>query len=50
MRQALHVVDLLALAPGKTPEVVEARELMAELCELRAKQAASYGYRSPYRI
>ncbi|WP_010313710.1 hypothetical protein [Saccharopolyspora spinosa] len=50
MQQALHVVDLFAVVPGETPEVVEASELKAELCELRAKRASSYVSRSLYRI
>ncbi|MDA3623950.1 MBL fold metallo-hydrolase [Saccharopolyspora sp. WRP15-2] len=49
VQDALHVVDLLALAPGDDPEVQRARELKAELCALRAKQATSYVSRSFYR-
>lgn len=49
VQEALHVVDLLALAPGHEPTVVRARELKAELCALRATQATSYVSRSFYR-
>lgn len=38
---ALHVVDLLALAPGDEKEVVEARKLKAELLTLRSKDVPS---------
>lgn len=50
VQQALHVIDLLALAPGNDPEIVQARELKTELCELRRKDATSYVSRSFYRI
>ena len=46
---ALHVIDLLALAPGNEPEIVEARELKAELCRSRASEVAPYVSRSCYR-
>jgi len=39
---ALHVVDLLALAPGEDPFVVEARALKAELCRARAGEVKPY--------
>ncbi len=39
---ALHVVDLLALAPGSDPVVVRARALKAELCHLRSKDVPSF--------
>lgn len=39
---ALHVVDLLALAPGDDDAVVAARELKAQLCRDRAKQVPSF--------
>ena len=46
---ALHVVDLLALAPGDDPDVVAARELKAELCNTRADEVDPYVSRSCYR-
>jgi glyoxylase-like metal-dependent hydrolase (beta-lactamase superfamily II) len=46
---ALHVVDLLALAPGDDPDVVAARELKAELCRERAKQVRPFVSHSLYR-
>ncbi len=39
---ALHVVDLLALAPGNDPVVMKARALKAELCHLRSKDVPSF--------
>jgi len=39
---ALHVIDLLALAPGNDDKVVEARSLKAELCHLRSKSVPSF--------
>ncbi|MDH5237778.1 MAG: MBL fold metallo-hydrolase [Acidimicrobiia bacterium] len=39
---AMHVVDLLALAPGDEPEVAEARDLKAELCRRRAREVEPY--------
>ena len=45
---ALHVVDVLALAPGDEPEVVEARRLKAELCETLAVSAESFVSQSLY--
>ncbi len=45
---ALHVIDLLALAPGDDPEVAEARSLKAELCAARADQVAPFVSRSCY--
>lgn len=50
VQEALHVIDLLALAPGDTPEFAAARELKSELCALRAKEATSYVSRSFYRV
>jgi alkyl sulfatase BDS1-like metallo-beta-lactamase superfamily hydrolase len=41
-QRALHVVDLLALAPGSSAEVVEARTLKAALCRERSKQVSPY--------
>ena len=45
---ALHVVDVLALAPGDEPAVVAARELKAELCRELAKTARSFVSQSLY--
>ncbi len=45
---ALHVVDLLALAPGDDPDVVKARLLKAELCHLRSKDVPSFVSRNLY--
>jgi uncharacterized sulfatase len=39
---ALHVVDLLALAPGEDPFVVEARALKVGLCRARAGEVKPY--------
>lgn len=45
---ALHVVDVLALADGNEPAVVEARALKAELCRRAAASNASYVTQSLY--
>jgi uncharacterized sulfatase len=45
---ALHVVDLLALAPGDDPDVVEARALKAELCRTLGDAATSFVSQSLY--
>lgn len=45
---ALHVVDVLALAPGDDPAVVEARALKAKLCRTLAKSARSFVSQSLY--
>ena len=45
---ALHVVDVLALAPGSDPDVVEARQLKAELCDALAIEAESFVSQSLY--
>lgn len=45
---ALHVIDVLALAPGEEPEVAEARRLKAELCRTRAKQVEPFVSKSCY--
>ncbi|WP_425825775.1 alkyl sulfatase dimerization domain-containing protein [Streptomyces fractus] len=50
VQEALHVIDLLALAPGDARELAAARELKSELCGLRAKEATSYVSRSFYRV
>ena len=46
---ALHVIDLLALAAGDDPDVVEARALKAELCRIRAKEVDPFVSKSCYR-
>ncbi|MFC6063879.1 alkyl sulfatase dimerization domain-containing protein [Streptomyces ochraceiscleroticus] len=48
VQEALHVIDLLALAPGGDPHVAQARKLKADLCALRRKDAPSYVSRSCY--
>ena len=45
---ALHVVDLLALAPGGARDVVEARALKAELCRRRAEEVEPYVSKALY--
>lgn len=50
IQQALHVVDLLALAPGDDPDLAAARKLKADLCALRKQNASSYVSRSLYRV
>ncbi|MFP6639031.1 MAG: alkyl sulfatase dimerization domain-containing protein [Myxococcota bacterium] len=45
---ALHVVDLLALAPGDEVSVSEARALKADLCRTLAKSAGSFVSQSLY--
>ena len=45
---AMHVVDVLALAPGDDPDVVEARALKAALCEKLALGARSFVSQSLY--
>jgi len=46
---ALHVVDLLALAPGDDPELIEARALKAELCKALSDATPSFVSQSLYR-
>ncbi|MDX2380935.1 MAG: alkyl sulfatase dimerization domain-containing protein [Acidimicrobiia bacterium] len=46
---ALHVIDLLALAAGDDPAVVEARSFKAELCRSRAKEIDPFVSKSCYR-
>lgn len=41
-QEALHVIDILAMAPGDEPEVAEARTLKAQLCRSRAKEIRPY--------
>ena len=45
---ALHVVDVLALAPGESPEVIAARTLKGELCVTLAESADSFVSQSLY--
>jgi uncharacterized sulfatase len=45
---ALHVVDVLALAPGDDPDVVAARALKAQLCRTLAEGARSFVSQSLY--
>ncbi|WP_416897016.1 MAG: alkyl sulfatase dimerization domain-containing protein [Minwuia sp.] len=45
---ALHVIDLLALAPGSDPAVVEAQKLKAEICRTRAGEVAPYVSKALY--
>ena len=45
---ALHVIDVLALAPGDDPDVVAARALKAELCRSLAEDADSFVSQSLY--
>ncbi|MCP5056981.1 MAG: MBL fold metallo-hydrolase [bacterium] len=45
---ALHVIDILALAPGDAPELASARALKAELCNELADQTPSFVSRSLY--
>lgn len=49
VQEALHVVDLLALATADFPEAHHARTLKSELSALLAKDAPSYVSRSFYR-
>jgi uncharacterized sulfatase len=48
LQLALHVIDLLALAPGDDPDVVEARRLKAELCRSLAGETPSFVSQSLY--
>jgi uncharacterized sulfatase len=48
-QMALHVVDLLALAPGDDADVVAARSLKAELCRTRAGEIRPYVSKACYR-
>jgi len=45
---ALHVIDVLALAPGDDPDVVAARKLKAELCRTLAAETPSFVSQSLY--
>ncbi|MCP5265893.1 MAG: MBL fold metallo-hydrolase [Burkholderiaceae bacterium] len=46
---ALHVIDLLAMAPGNDPLLAEARELKAACCDALSRQTAPFVSRSLYR-
>ncbi len=46
---ALHVIDLLALAPGEDPELADARALKADLCRTLSDAATSFVSQSLYR-
>ncbi|MCP3855263.1 MAG: MBL fold metallo-hydrolase [Actinomycetia bacterium] len=46
---ALHVIDLLALAPGDSADVVAARALKAELCRTRAGEVDPFVSKSCYK-
>ncbi|MFE6752586.1 alkyl sulfatase dimerization domain-containing protein [Streptomyces sp. NPDC057684] len=48
VQEALHVIDLLASAPGDDAHVVLARKLKSDLCALRREEATSYVSRSCY--
>lgn len=45
---ALHVIDLLALAPGTSPELADARKLKAALCRRRAEEVPPYVSKALY--
>ena len=45
---ALHVIDLLAQAPGDDALLQEARQLKAELCHKRAEESRPYGAKALY--
>jgi len=46
---ALHVFDLVALAPGDDPMVAEARAVKAELCRARSEEVEPFVSKSCYR-
>ncbi|GIT01112.1 MAG: hypothetical protein CM1200mP26_28240 [Acidimicrobiales bacterium] len=46
---ALHVIDLVALAPGDDPVVVEARAVKAEMCRVRSEEVEPFVSKSCYR-
>ncbi len=48
LQLALHVIDVLALAPGDEPDVVAARALKADLCRTLAEDARSFVSQSLY--
>ena len=45
---ALHVIDLIALAKGEDPIVIQSRELKAELLRLRGKEVTAFVSKSLY--
>jgi alkyl sulfatase BDS1-like metallo-beta-lactamase superfamily hydrolase len=47
-QEALHVIDLLALAPGDQPELEQARRLKRDLCAILATHNPSYISQSIY--
>ena len=47
--KALHVLDLVALAPGDSPAIEEARRLKADCCERLAGECTIFVSRSLYR-
>ncbi|WP_423459109.1 alkyl sulfatase dimerization domain-containing protein [Ottowia sp. VDI28] len=49
-QMALHVIDLLAIAPGDAPELTQARRLKAAWLRARARQVPSYVSRNLYRV
>jgi len=49
VQAALHVIDLLALAPGDDPVLIEARHLKAGLCHLRAEEISPYVSKALYK-
>lgn len=49
-QMALHVIDLLATAPGNAPELTRARQLKAAWLRERAAQVSSYVSRNLYRV
>lgn len=48
LQLALHVIDVLALAPGDDPDVVAARSLKAAFCRTLAEDARSFVSQSLY--
>lgn len=48
LQLAMHVVDLVALAPSDDPVVIDARQLKADLCQALAKQTEPFVSRSLY--
>ncbi|MFT3855660.1 MAG: alkyl sulfatase dimerization domain-containing protein [Ilumatobacteraceae bacterium] len=49
LQLALHVVDLVAQAPGDDPILLEARTAKAEWCDLLARQTKPYVSRAVYK-
>jgi alkyl sulfatase BDS1-like metallo-beta-lactamase superfamily hydrolase len=46
---AMHVLDLIAMAPDDAPEITEARELKAQCCDHLASRTTIYVSKSMYR-